>query len=84
MTITMNLTDTQVKSVLISAEEKGISIDELIQSIIDEHFPNEIKTDKDQKWEKFLHAINGFTEDCFENFENERLIEIPDKRESFD
>ena len=29
-----------------------------------------------------MQAIDGFTEDCFENFENERLNELPQERES--
>ena len=64
ITMNMNLTDSQLKAILESAEMKGISAEELLQSLIYQNFPDE--SEKDKKWGKFIHAINGFTEDFME------------------
>ena len=81
ITMNMNLTDNQLRSVLASAETKGISVEELLQSLINQNFPDDSKSAEDEKWEKFMHAINGFTEDFLADG---RAQDYPQERESLE
>ena len=81
ITTNMNLTDNQLRAVLSTAQEQGMTADELLKSLVDQRFPDKPVITKEQKWEKLMHAVNGFTEDCFENFEQERKNEFQQERE---
>ncbi|MBR1529747.1 MAG: hypothetical protein IJ642_10665 [Oscillospiraceae bacterium] len=84
MTITVNLNEKSTEYVQSSIDVNGVTIDELINTLIAERIQNEPeeKDTYERKWERIMQAIDGFTEDCFENFENERLNELPQERES--
>ena len=84
MTITVNLNEKSTEYAQSSIDVNGVTIDELINTLIAERIQNEPeeKDTYERKWERIMQAIDGFTEDCFENFENERLNELPQERES--
>lgn len=84
MIITVNLNDKSTEYIQSSVNIGGLTVDELINNLIAEHLQEKTKNADpyEKKWERIMQAIDGFTEDCFENFENERLNEPPQERES--
>lgn len=72
------MNDKNTEYVQSSAHVSGITIDELINNLIAQHIQED---PYEQKWKHIMQAVDGFTEDCFEDFENERLNIPPQERE---